>query len=167
MCAKQKRNEKLEIQNEFDENYIGNKRQETYEFTLAIILTLDYIIHMYFKSHKPDFKLKNLLWLLQPCAISHLFLCIILWYPQCQSLRVTQFLITSGTGTLLALLFPDTASFHRPFETEHFWFQHITVYILPFFYFFQRNALLKVKHFFPLLFLGLCVTYPFMFCDMF
>ena len=119
---------------------------------LKYVLTIDFLLHVYYKLTKMDptddlNKLlnkkysniplynKNILWLLQPCAFSQFLLVILHWFPMIHTIRTNQFLMSCACGTMAAMLFPDTSHCKRLGECFHFWLQHWIVVILPYFYF--------------------------------
>lgn len=116
----------------------------TYEHFIQIIdciirysMTIDYILHIYFKrvtGNNPS--IKGLLWLLQPCAINHLFIVLSFYFPNyLQTPHTIALLLAYTFGTAGAVFNPDCADKIKPLELQHFWLQHIMVLIVPYWLF--------------------------------
>eukprot|EP01083_Nonionella_stella_P008852 25618_1 len=97
---------------------------------MKYLLTMDYCLHMYYKAGNAP-KGRGLWWLLQPCSMNQFIILIFLYFPRYLTTRILQYLLTLTCGAANAMLFPDTASFTKCFSEHHFWFQHLSIYILP------------------------------------
>ena len=113
------------------------KEQTFTEQMMKYLLAIDYIIHIYFKS-KAEPTGRGSWWLLQPCAVNHLLITFFLWNPLYLTNTILLYLITLSCGALNAILFPDMTEMGF-LEKKHFWFQHLSILILPY-YWLIKNA---------------------------
>lgn len=101
-----------------------------FEVIMRNLLTVDFAIHIYFKSYSSP-KGKGLWWLLQPCSINHCLILFLLYHPQFFNSANLQYLITLTCGAANAILHPDTEDSDKFIPYSHFWFQHLSIYLLP------------------------------------
>ena len=115
--------------------------QTLIEKIMKYVLSMDYLIHMSFKT-KSTPKGRGLWWMLQPCAVNHLVLTFFLWNPSLLTHTVLLYLITLTSGALNAILFPDLSNINL-IEKINFWFQHLSIFLLPYYWLIKNAKLIE------------------------
>eukprot|EP00981_Chlorochromonas_danica_P002036 scaffold416_cov161-Ochromonas_danica.AAC.4 len=87
----------------------------------------------------------SLINLLQPCHLILLLQGLALLYDGVMAVNITIFLLPALTGTLLAMLFPETGGLDQFFEAESYWIQHVLIQLLPL-YLLARRDFLALGH---------------------
>jgi len=114
---------------EFTEKDLNTKRilssqRRTY---LLVILTLVFGIEIGFKLQS-----KQMIFCFNPC---HIFTIMQIYFLASRPTKWMHFLFHSQQpilfGTLLAMIFPETATRHHPLQKEIYWIQHLLIYTIP------------------------------------
>lgn len=84
----------------------------------------------------------SLCFIFQPCHVIILSQGLALIRDDEYSVISQLLLIPALSGTVLALLFPETEDLVQPFEEELFWLEHYTLQLLPLYLLLRRNGLL-------------------------
>ena len=111
------------------------------------------LVTIYYKINKG-----SLCYLLQPC---HLVLCIqsySLLFDNAFGSVLSTISLSMVTGTIAAILFPDTSGLEQPYETELYWIQHYIIQLVPILLLLRNNGLmLKMTTLKSILFANWCV----------
>lgn len=107
-----------------------------------VVLTLDYMLHISYKINNPPHG-RGLWWLLQPCSVNHATILLFLCCPQWLTPRIVLYLVAFTCGTCNALAFPDTTNNIQFLSTQHFWFQHICILLVPFYWLLSHSVLMN------------------------
>jgi hypothetical protein len=95
--------------------------------------------------------------MIQPCHVILLLQGIALYSTGTTGVMITLCVLPALTGTLLAMLFPDTGGLDQPLEMEAYWLQHYLVQAVPLYLLVRRDYVaLKNASFFNI-FCGLWV----------
>jgi len=105
-------------------------------------LSIDFLLHIAYKVRNPPIG-RGLWWLLQPCAVNHAMILFFLFCPQWLTARLSLYLVAFTCGTCNALAFPDTTNNILRFSSEHFWFQHICIFIVPHWWLLRNASILR------------------------
>eukprot|EP01031_Cornospumella_fuschlensis_P025081 gene25081-30295_t len=110
--------------------------QRVFEILLGSINIGMYLQLVYYK-----FNMLSLVNLIQPCHVIMLLQGIALWSDGVLGVDIILLLLPALTGTLLAMIFPDTTGLDQPFEVESYWIQHWLIQLMPFYLLARRNYL--------------------------
>jgi len=103
---------------------ILSSQRRTY---LLVILTLVFGIEIGFKLQS-----KQMIFCFNPC---HIFTVMQIYFLASRPTKWMHFLFHSQQpilfGTLLAMIFPETATRHHPLQKEIYWIQHLLIYTIP------------------------------------
>lgn len=111
--------------------------QRKVEVTVGVIHLLLYASLLYYKLN-----LSSMINMLQPCHVILLLQGLSLLSEGWFGVLVPLYMLPSSTGTLLAMLFPETGGLDQPFEIEEYWIQHYFIQIVPIYLFARRNYML-------------------------
>lgn len=109
--------------------------ERPFELLLGSIHILMFLQILYYKWN--IFSLVNMI---QPCHIILLLQGIALFSTGVSGVLISSFMLPALTGTLLAMLFPETAGLTQPFEMEAYWLQHYLIQSVPIYLLLRRNA---------------------------
>jgi len=113
----------------FNENDLNTKRilssqRRTY---LLVILTLVFGMEIAFKLQT-----RQLIFIFNPC---HIFTMMQIYFLASRPTKRMHLLFHAHQpilfGTLLAMIFPETATRHHPLQKETYWVQHLLIYTIP------------------------------------
>ncbi|RYH20867.1 hypothetical protein EON65_22255 [archaeon] len=110
--------------------------QRAFEILLGSIHIGMYLQLVYYK-----FNMLSLVNLIQPCHVIMLLQGIALWADGVLGVDLILLLLPALTGTLLAMLFPDTSGLDQLWEVESYWIQHWLIQLMPFYLLARRNYL--------------------------
>lgn len=129
-----------------------NPVARTFELFLATIHFAMFLQIVYYKIN-----ILSLVNMIQPCHVILLLQGIALYSTGTTGVIISLCVLPSLTGTLLAMLFPDTGGLDQPFEMESYWIQHYLVQAVPLYLLVRRDYVaLKNFSYFPV-FCGLWV----------
>lgn len=124
----------------------------TFELLLGSVHIAMFLQIVYYKVN-----IMSLVNMIQPCHVILLLQGIALYSTGTTGVLISLCVLPSLTGTLLAMLFPDTGGLDQPFEMEAYWLQHYLVQVVPLYLLVRRDYVaLKNFSYFPV-FLGLWV----------
>jgi len=109
--------------------------ERKFEIVLGSIHMLMFLQILYYKWNM--FSLINMI---QPCHMILLLQGIALFSTGVSGVLISSFMLPALTGTLLAMLFPETAGLTQPFEMEGYWLQHYLIQSVPIYLLLRRNA---------------------------
>lgn len=95
--------------------------------------------------------------MIQPCHVILLLQGIALYSTGTTGVVISLCILPSLTGTLLAMLFPDTGGLDQPLEMEAYWIQHYLVQAVPLYLLVRRDYVALRHASFLNVFLGLWV----------
>ena len=123
-----------------------------FELCLATLHIAMFLQIVYYKIN-----ILSLVNMIQPCHVILLLQGIALYSTGTTGVIISLCVLPSLTGTLLAMLFPDTGGLDQPFEMEAYWLQHYLVQVVPLYLLVRRDYVaLKNFSYFPV-FCGLWV----------
>lgn len=103
---------------------------------------------MYLQLIYYKFNIYSLINLIQPCHVILLLQGVSLLSKGSSGTIITILLLPSLTGTLLAMLFPDTSGLDQPYEELSYWLQHYLIQTVPLYLIARKNFLaLKLCNF--------------------
>ena len=111
-----------------------------FELLLATIHFIMFAQIIYYKVN-----ILSLVNMIQPCHVILLLQGIALYSTGRTGVIITLCILPSLTGTLLAMLFPDTGGLDQPLEMEAYWVQHYLIQAVPV-YLLIRNDYIALKH---------------------
>ncbi len=95
--------------------------------------------------------------MIQPCHMILLIQGIALYSKSANGVLITIFVLPALTGTMSAMLFPDTSGLDQPFEMHSYWIQHYIIQAVPLYLLARRNFLaLKFANWFSV-FMGVWI----------
>ena len=100
--------------------------------TIHILMFLQILYYKY--------NIFSLINMLQPCHQILLFQGIALLSKGNKGVLITIFILPALTGTLLAMLFPETVGLDQPLEMEAYWLQHYLIQAMPLYLLLRRNG---------------------------
>lgn len=110
--------------------------QRAFEILLGSVNIGMYLQLVYYK-----FNMLSLVNLIQPCHVIMLLQGIALWADGVLGVDIILLLLPVLTGTLFAMIFPDTTGLDQPYEVESYWIQHWLIQLMPFYLLARRNYL--------------------------
>ena len=117
------------------------------------------LIHFAMFAHIVFFKwnIQSLVNMIQPCHMILLIQGIALLSKGSTGVLITILVLPALTGTMSAMLFPDTSGLDQPFEMQSYWLQHYLIQAMPLYLLSRRNFLaLKYANFFSV-FMGVWI----------
>lgn len=117
-----------------------SKYERVFEIIFGTIHILMFLQILYYK-----YNIFSLINMLQPCHQILLFQGIALLSRGKTGVLITIFILPALTGTLLAMLFPETVGLDQPLEMEAYWLQHYLIQSIPIYLLLRRNAI-ALKH---------------------
>jgi hypothetical protein len=113
------------------------------------------IIHFAMFAHIIYFKtnILSLVNMIQPCHMILLIQGLALYSTRSDGVFITIFVLPALTGTMSAMLFPDTSGLDQPFEMHSYWVQHYIIQAVPLYLLSRRNfSALKFANVFSVFF---------------
>lgn len=127
--------------NSSNDSLISTERK--FELVMSSIHFLMFLQLVYYKS-----TIMSLINLLQPCHVILLLQGIALYSTTELGIIMSLYLLPTMTGTLLAMILPDTTGLDQLFELESYWLQHYIIQVIPLYLLCRKNFLaLKVFSF--------------------
>lgn len=112
----------------------------TFELIMATIHIGMFIQIIYYKVN-----ILSLVNMIQPCHVILLLQGIALYSTGTTGVVISLCVLPSLTGTLLAMLFPDTGGLDQPYEMDAYWIQHYLVQAVPL-YLLVRRDYVALRH---------------------
>lgn len=110
--------------------------ERAFEIIVGTIHILMFLQILYYK-----WNIFSLINMIQPCHVILLLQGIALLSTDTTGVLITSFILPALTGTLLAMLFPETGGLDQPFEMEAYWLQHYLIQSVPIYLLLRRNGL--------------------------
>lgn len=117
-----------------------NQTARIFELSMATLHFVMFAQIIYYKAN-----ILSMVNMIQPCHVILLLQGIALFSTDSTGVVITLCILPSLTGTLLAMLFPDTGGLDQPLEMEAYWLQHYLVQAVPL-YLLVRRDYLALKH---------------------
>lgn len=114
----------------------SSKAERRFELVFGTIHILMFLQILYYK-----YNIFSLINMLQPCHQILLLQGIALLSTGKTGVLITIFILPALTGTLLAMLFPETVGLDQPLEMEAYWLQHYLIQAIPVYLLLRRNAI--------------------------
>ena len=130
---------KVDIKNalsDYKKSSSGFSSFRVLELFFGCLHVLMFVQIIYYK-----WNIQALIYLLQPCHVILLVQGIALLSEGVLGVLISLFVLPALTGTLLAMLFPETTGLDQPLEVESYWLQHYLIQFIPFYLLLRRNAL--------------------------
>lgn len=108
--------------------------ERTFELIMATIHIGMFIQIIYYKVN-----ILSLVNMIQPCHVILLLQGIALYSTGPTGVIISLCVLPSLTGTLLAMLFPDTGGLDQPYEMDAYWIQHYLVQAVPLYLLVRRD----------------------------
>jgi hypothetical protein len=112
----------------------------TFEVCLAMLHFCMFLQIIYYKVN-----ILSLVNMIQPCHVILLLQGIALYSRGSLGVLISLFILPALTGTLLAMVFPDTGGLDQHLEMESYWVQHYLIQAVPL-YLLVRNDFIALKH---------------------
>ncbi len=106
------------------------------ELCLALVHFGMFFQLLYFKTSS-----QALIWIIQPCHMVLLMQGIALYSNGPVGVVLSVCMLPAMTGTLLAMLFPDSGGLDLKFELEAYWIQHYLIQLMPLYLLSRYNFL--------------------------
>lgn len=113
----------------------SSKFERGFDLIFGSIHLLMFLQILYYK-----YNIFSLINMLQPCHQILLLQGIALLSKSKTGVLITVFILPALTGTLLAMLFPETVGLDQPFEMEAYWLQHYLIQAMPIYLLLRRNG---------------------------
>jgi hypothetical protein len=110
------------------------------DVTFSAVHFLMFLQIVYYKLN-----ILSLVNMIQPCHVILLLQGVALFSKGSTGVIITLCILPALTGTLLAMLFPDTTGLDQPFEMDSYWLQHYLIQAMPLYLLVRRNFL-AVRH---------------------
>ena len=123
-----------------------------FELCLAMVHFAMFIQIIYYKVN-----ILSLVNMIQPCHVILLLEGIALYSTGTTGVVISLCILPALTGTLLAMLFPDTGGLDQPFEMEAYWLQHYLIQAVPLYLLIRRDYIAARHASFFNIFCGLWV----------
>ncbi len=127
------------IENDLAQRPITSRAHAVDKFLSAVCFGL-FAWQFWFK-----YKTSALIWILQPCHMVLLLEGISLFSEGYVGIMLSICILPCLTGTLLAMIMPDTGGLDMPYEMELYWIQHYLIQSMPIYLLTRRNFL-GAKH---------------------
>ena len=98
----------------------------SFEIVLGLVEGTIFLLVLYYKINK-----MSLCYLFQPCHIVLLIQSYALLADNAKSNVYSTLSLSMVTGTVLAILVPDTSGLDQPYEAEMYWVQHYIIQLVP------------------------------------
>ena len=108
----------------------------TFEVIVGLLHLAMFAQLVYFK-----YSISSLVNLMQPCHVILLFQGIALLSTTETGVLISIFILPALTGTMLAMLFPETTGLDQYLEMEAYWLQHYLIQAMPLYLLLRRNGL--------------------------
>ena len=129
-----------------------NSTARVFELVVGTIHFLMFAQIIYYKAN-----ILSMINMIQPCHVILLLQGIALYSTGSTGVVISLCVLPALTGTLLAMLFPDTGGLDQPFEMESYWIQHYLIQAVPLYLLIRRDFVaLKNSSFFNI-FCGLWI----------
>ena len=111
-----------------------------FELCLAMVHFGMFIQIIYYKVN-----ILSLVNMIQPCHVILLLQGVALYSTGTTGVVISLCILPALTGTLLAMLFPDTGGLDQPFEMQAYWLQHYLIQAVPL-YLLVRRDYVALRH---------------------
>lgn len=113
-----------------------NSLSRTFEVIVGLLHFAMFAQLIYFKL-----SISSLTNMIQPCHVILLLEGIALLSTSSTGVYISIFILPALTGTLLAMLFPETTGLDQYLEMEAYWLQHYLIQAMPLYLLLRRNGL--------------------------